>query len=81
MTPDERIEALLNRAGQTISDLPNPSSATYAYPKTQRRRIYDVAATWHGRSRHDLYEKVRIIGSIRRICLSFANTNWICNTT
>lgn len=28
MTPDERIEKLLNRAGQTISDLPSPIDYT-----------------------------------------------------
>ena len=28
MTPDERLEALLNRAGQTISDLPSPIDYT-----------------------------------------------------
>lgn len=49
MTADERLEALLNRAGQTISDLPKPSIVSYAYPKDMRRYIPDVAATWHGR--------------------------------
>ncbi len=49
MTADERLEALLNRAGQTISDLPKPSIVIYAYPKDMRRNIYDTAATWHGR--------------------------------
>ena len=49
MTTDERLEALLNRAGQTISDLPKPSIVTYAYPKDMRRNIHDTAATWHGR--------------------------------
>lgn len=49
MTPDERIEKLLNRAGQTISDLPKPSAVVYAYPKDMRRYIPDVAARWHGR--------------------------------
>ena len=49
MTPDERIEKLLNRAGQTISDLPKPSAVVYEYPKDMRRYIPDVAARWHGR--------------------------------
>ena len=49
MTPDERLEALLNRAGQTITDLPKPSVVVYAYPKDMRRYIPDVAARWHGR--------------------------------
>ena len=31
MTCDERIEKLLNRAGQTISDLPEPSELSFAY--------------------------------------------------
>ena len=31
MTPDERIEALLNRAGQTISDLPKATKYEFAY--------------------------------------------------
>lgn len=31
MTPDERLEALLNRAGQTISDLPKATKYEFAY--------------------------------------------------
>lgn len=31
MTPDERIEKLLNRAGQTISDLPKATIYEFAY--------------------------------------------------
>lgn len=34
MTPDERIEKLLNRAGQTISDLPKATNYDFAYTNT-----------------------------------------------
>lgn len=38
MTADERIEALLNRARQTISDLPKPTEDEYAHPMYTARR-------------------------------------------
>lgn len=36
MTPDERIEALLNRAGQTISDLPKSDGKHLTYDRESR---------------------------------------------
>lgn len=42
MTPDERIEALLNRAGQTISDLPK------RYEQEHRNTAFDAADHFGG---------------------------------
>ena len=42
MTPDERIEALLNRAGQTISDLPK------RYEQEHRNTAFDAADKFGG---------------------------------
>lgn len=42
MTPDERIEKLLNRAGQTISDLPK------RYEQAVRNNAFDVADHFGG---------------------------------
>lgn len=42
MTCDERIEALLNRAGQTISDLPK------SYPYGQIGDAFNTAHIWNG---------------------------------
>ena len=36
MTPDERLEALLNRAGQTISDLPKSDGKHLTYNRESR---------------------------------------------
>lgn len=49
MTADERIEKLLNRFGQTISDLPKPQTADYAYGKSHIAKAYEAATEWHGR--------------------------------
>ena len=42
MTPDERIEALLNRAGQTINDLPSPID----YSIAQEEHAMEAAANY-----------------------------------
>lgn len=42
MKCDERLEALLNRAGQTISDLPK------TYPKAKIHTAVDAACDWNG---------------------------------
>ena len=42
MTPDERIEKLLNRAGQTISDLPK------RYEQEHRNTAFDAADKFGG---------------------------------
>jgi len=42
MTADERLEALLNRAGQTISDLPN----AYSLSTIEAKDIQEVACQW-----------------------------------
>ena len=42
MTPDERLEALLNRAGQTISDLPK------RYEQAVRNNAFDAADHFGG---------------------------------
>lgn len=49
MTCDERIEKLLNKAGQTISDLPKPQTASYAYSRSDLRKADTEATEWHGR--------------------------------
>ena len=45
MTADERIEKLLNRFGQTISDLPKPKQYG-PYSSTSRRNYYHAAREW-----------------------------------
>ena len=42
MTPDERLEALLNRAGQTISDLPK----AYSLSTIEAKDIQETACQW-----------------------------------
>lgn len=42
MTADERLEKLLNKAGQTISDLPK------AYTKEAEREAVDASYVWAG---------------------------------
>lgn len=42
MTADERIEVLLNRAGQTISDLPKPTESAYAHTLDNRSAVKKV---------------------------------------
>lgn len=49
MTADERIEKLLNRFGQTISDLPIQKTAGYAYKRSHIGKAYETATKWHGR--------------------------------
>ena len=46
MTADERIEKLLNRFGQTISDLPKPTEEDYAYEEEHRRAAREAAMNW-----------------------------------
>ena len=48
MTPDERIEALLNRAGQTISDLPQSfAGGPEAYGEDARKNALCAAWSWY----------------------------------
>ena len=49
MTSPEKIEELLNRFGQTISDLPKAQTADYAYSKKDIGKAYGIATEWHGR--------------------------------
>ena len=49
MTSPEKIEELLNRFGQTISDLPKAQTADYAYSKKDIGKVYRIATEWHGR--------------------------------
>ena len=56
MTTDERLEALLILAGQTISDLPKPQTADYAYRRDLLGRAYIAATTWHGRLNNGTYD-------------------------
>lgn len=51
MTPDERIDALLNRFGQTISDLPKPNKVEmgkrcYAYPVNHIFNVSKAVESW-----------------------------------
>lgn len=48
MTADERIETLLNRAGQTISDLPKPTAEKYAYPLYRQIEAKQTVLKWFG---------------------------------
>ena len=45
---DKRIEELLNRAGQTISDLPKGDGRHFIYDKELRKRADIVQMEWHG---------------------------------
>lgn len=45
MTADERIEKLLNRFGQTISDLPKPKQYG-PYSSKSRKNYYHAAREW-----------------------------------
>lgn len=65
MKPDERIEQLLNRFGQTISDLPKPVRGRWAY-------IYEgnevgAALKWAGMS-PDRYTDNTVISAPRFMC-------------
>ena len=46
MTADERIERLVNRFGQTISDLPKPTEYEYAYNYEHRRSADKASDNW-----------------------------------
>ena len=48
MTCDERLEALLNRAGQTISDLPQGDGKHLIYDKELRKGADAAQRAWHG---------------------------------
>lgn len=50
MTADERIERLLNRFGQTISDLPKPeeSNKYYTYSLHTKQNLHKAARKWDG---------------------------------
>ena len=48
MTPDERIEKLLNKAGQTISDLPRSfAGGPEAYGEEARKNALCAAWSWY----------------------------------
>ena len=48
MTADERIEALLNRAGQTLSDLPRKGTeASEPYPLSACPKANGAAWNWY----------------------------------
>ena len=46
MTADESIERLVNRFGQTISDLPKPTEYEYAYNYEHRRSADKASDNW-----------------------------------
>lgn len=46
MTADERIEKLLNRFGQTISDLPKPENKKYSYGWYTMQHLDKAAREW-----------------------------------
>ena len=46
MNADERIEKLLNHFGQTISDLPGPTSKRYAYTAEHNINAVFAARDW-----------------------------------
>ena len=46
MTADERIEKLLNRFGQTISDLPKPENKEYSYGWYKMQHLDKAAIKW-----------------------------------
>ena len=47
MTADERIERLLNRFGQTISDLPKPNNLIPPYSKEEQREGTRGLVKWY----------------------------------
>ena len=58
MTADERIEKLLNRFGQTISDLPNPKSKKYStYDWRTKQNLANAAIKWD--EKDDSWDVVR----------------------
>ena len=54
MTTDERLEALLNRAGQTISDLPKHQEYHFSYPAYLQSRVWDHIKSIYGDKWHEL---------------------------
>lgn len=46
MTADERIEKLLNRFGQTISNLPKPENKKYSYGWYTMQHLDKAAREW-----------------------------------
>lgn len=46
MTADERIEALLNRADQTISDLPKANGDLFAYGFGNMQSVLRAVGQW-----------------------------------
>lgn len=54
MTADERLEALLNRAGQTISDLPKQQEYRFSYPAYLQSRVWDHMKSIYGDKWHEL---------------------------
>jgi len=60
MTADERIEKLLNRFGQTISDLPKPSEEGegYAYEFEHRNSALEAALYWTKANSSNPFSKI-----------------------
>lgn len=56
MTADQRIEKLLNRVGQTISDLPKGDGSHVIYGIELRKGADIAARDWHGISRDNLVD-------------------------
>ena len=68
MTANERLEKLLNRAGQTISDLPtrsNDPEDVFPYTVKQRLVARDTALRWLMLSRHE----VGLVDEARAMCI------------
>ena len=47
MTSPEKIEELLNRFGQTISDLPECDTFLYAYGHDSRKKAKEMSFNWN----------------------------------
>lgn len=56
MTCNERLEALLNQAGQTISDLPNGDGRHLIYDRELRKCVVRASRDLHGISCDDLVD-------------------------
>lgn len=65
MTADERIEKLLSRFGQTISDLPKADGMHHVYDDGHRKMAEKTAYKWHkvNGPYFDMIDSVRMLDS------------------
>lgn len=61
MTADERIEGLLNRFGQTISDLPKADGKHHVYEEYHRKSAKKTVREWHKFDAADLIDIVDLL--------------------